>query len=260
MTGVEDGAKTVDRALSVPTHGTLIGALEIGRTRRPEARGEKMTENVNANELRDHLREWMRKPAEELTAHLREMGIEGTLSRQRTALIKLHADHHGTAPLTGSAAVGATVKPEPVKAPAAKPAPAKPATKATPPARKAPAKAPAAKAPAKPAPARKAPAKTAPAKPATKTTAKAPAKTATKSTANGSAPAANASKHDLAKRLIDMVAAEFADETPENKAKLAYWLHGLPTGYPNGGGGGYLRYWPKGLPRPTTAGWRAPSE
>jgi len=56
-----------------------------------------------------------------------------------------------------------------------------------------------------------------------------------------------------------MVADWAADESPENKAKLAYWLHGLPTGYPNGGGGGYMRYWPAGLPKPTTAGWKPPA-
>ena len=217
---------------------------------------------LNANELKTHLRDWMRKPTTELTAHLREEhGVEGTISTQKTSVIKLHADHHGSAPLTGADAVGATVKPEPAKRPAAKPAtrtaPAKPATKA--PARKAPATAkPGAKAPARTAPARRtAPAKAAPAKATAKPATKAPANGAA---ANGSAPAAtaNATKHDLAKRLIDMVAREFAGETDENKAKLSYWLHGLPTGYPNGGGGGYLRYWPEGLPRPTTAGWRKP--
>jgi len=217
---------------------------------------------LNANELKTHLRDWMRKPTPELAAHLREdHGVEGTISTQKTAVVKLHADHHGSAPLTGADAVGATVAPEPAKRPAAKPAtkpaPAKPATKA--PARKAPATAkPATAKPAVKAPARRtAPAKAAPAKAAPKPATKAPANGAA---ANGSAPAAtaNATKHDLAKRLIDMVAREFAGETDENKAKLSYWLHGLPTGYPNGGGGGYLRYWPEGLPRPTTAGWRKP--
>ena len=236
--------------------------------------------DMTANELKDHLREWMRKPTEDLKTHLINMGVDTGIVRSKQALVKLHADHHGTAPLTGAEAVGATVKPEPAKRPAPK-ATAKPATKPAP-AKPAPAK-PAAKAPARKAPARKAtetapkpPAKAPARKPATKTTkpaparrtpakpaAKAPArKPASKAPApnpetNGS-PSANASKHDLAKRLIDMVAAEFAGESPENKAKLAYWLHGLPTGYPNGGGGGYLRYWPAGLPRPTTAGWRKP--
>jgi len=235
---------------------------------------------MNANELKDHLREWMRKPTEDLKAHLEEMGVETGIIRQKTALIKLHADHHGSAPLTGAESVGANVKPEPAKAPARKPATPKPATKATAkPATKTAPKAPARKPATRTAP--KPPARTATAKPATKTTKpaparrtaakaapkpparKTPAKPATKAPApkpeaNGSAPSANASKHDLAKRLIDMVAAEFAGESDENKAKLAYWLHGLPTGYPNGGGGGYLRYWPAGLPRPTTAGWRKP--
>jgi outer membrane biosynthesis protein TonB len=223
---------------------------------------------LNANELRDHLREWMRKPTEELRVHLREMGVEvPDLVRSKQAMIKLHADHHASAPLTGSASLGDEA---PKPAPARRPAPKAPAAKATPkpatPARKpATAKAPARKAPtkaaAKPAtpkaPARrtatKAPAKAAP-KPATKATAKANGK----APAPATAPAANANKHDLARRLIDMVAAEFAGESDENKAKLAYWLHGLPTGYPNGGGGGYLRYWPAGLPKPTTSGWRKP--
>jgi hypothetical protein len=231
---------------------------------------------MTANELKDHLREWMRKPTEDLTAHLHEMGIEGTLPKAKQALVKLHADHHGSAPLTGSEAVGATDKPEPAKAPARK-APAKvkvetvpvetnrrkraaqvkaenkTSTSAPKPAPKAPARKPA-KADPKPAPARRTRAS---AGPAAKAPARKPApKPAPVPAANGTP--ANATKHDLAKRLIDMVAAEFASETPENKAKLAYWLHGLPTGYPNGGGGGYLRYWPAGLPRPTTAGWRKP--
>ena len=212
---------------------------------------------TNANELKNHLRDWMRKPTPELAAHLRdEHGVEGTISTQKTAVVKLHADHHGSAPLTGADAVGATVKPEPAKRPAAKPATKTAPATAKPAAAKAPART------AKPAtakPAVKAPARrTAPAKAAPKPATKAPANGAA---ANGSAPAtatANATKHDLAKRLIDMVAREFANETDDNKAKLSYWLHGLPTGYPNGGGGGYLRYWPEGLPRPTTAGWRKP--
>jgi outer membrane biosynthesis protein TonB len=226
----------------------------------------------NANELRDHLREWMRKPTEELRVHLHEMGVEvPDLVKSKSAMVKLHADHHASAPLTGSASLGDEA---PKPAPARRPAPKAPATKAAPkpatpkaPARKTPAakpatpkaparKAPATKAPAAKAPARKAPATKAAPKPATKTTAKANGKApATEAPAT---PAANANKHDLARRLIDMVAAEFASETPENKAKLAYWLHGLPTGYPNGGGGGYLRYWPAGLPKPTTSGWRKP--
>jgi outer membrane biosynthesis protein TonB len=217
---------------------------------------------LNANELRDHLREWMRKPTEELRTHLREMGVEvPDLVKSKSAMVKLHADNHGSAPLTGSASLGDEApKPAPAKRPAPKaPARKAPATAKTPAkaaAAKAPARKPATKAPAAKAPARKAPAKPASPKPATKTTAKANGKApATEAPAT---PAANANKHDLARRLIDMVAAEFASETPENKAKLAYWLHGLPTGYPNGGGGGYLRYWPAGLPKPTTSGWRKP--
>jgi len=219
--------------------------------------------DMTATELKDHLREWMRKSTEDLTVHLNNMGVDTGIVRSKQALVKLHADHHGTAPLTGSEAVGATVKPEPAKPATPKPARKAPATKTAPakPATKAPARKPAT-ASAKPAPARRTPAKPAPAKAVRKAPArKAPAaKPETKAASNGSAPAAtaNASKHDLAKRLIDMVAAEFANESPENKAKLSYWLHGLPTGYPNGGGGGYLRYWPAGLPRPTTAGWRKP--
>ena len=234
---------------------------------------------MNVTELKDHLRETMRGTTAELTAHLREMGIEGTLPTQKQALVKLHADHHGSAPLTGADAVGAEVTPEPAKRPAPRPARKTPAKETASeaaerrdgygkPARKAPARKPATKtAPARTRAAKAAPAKVAPARKApAKTTAKAPARKAPaapkpETKANGSdpvAPSANASKHDLAKRLIDMVAAEFANESPENKAKLSYWLHGLPTGYPNGGGGGYLRYWPAGLPRPTTAGWRKP--
>jgi hypothetical protein len=227
---------------------------------------------MTANDLKDHLREWMRKPTEDLKAHLEEMGVDTGIVRQKQALVKLHADHHGSAPLTGADAVGAEVKPEPAKRPAPKPAPAKaaktttrtraakPATEtASKPARKAPAAKPATKT-SKPAPARTRAAKPAPAKPPARAASKAPAKANGKAPETPAAPSANATKHDLAKRLIDMVAREFAGESDENKAKLAYWLHGLPTGYPNGGGGGYLRYWPAGLPRPTTAGWRKPED
>jgi hypothetical protein len=216
----------------------------------------------NANELRDHLREWMRKPTEELRTHLQEMGVEvPSFVKSKQAMIKLHADNHGSAPLTGSASLGDEA---PKPAPAKRPAPKAPARKATPrPAAAAKAPAKAAAKPATPkAPARKPATKAAPAKATAKPATKAAPKPATKATAkaNGKAPAtvaapsANDSKHDLAHRLIDMVAAEFAGETPEAKAKLAYWLHGLPTG----GGGGWKRYWPAGLPRPTTTGWVKP--
>jgi hypothetical protein len=56
---------------------------------------------------------------------------------------------------------------------------------------------------------------------------------------------------ELARNLIDLVAAEFSGATGDQKAKLANWLKSLPTG-----GAGADRYWPANFPRPTTADWR----
>jgi hypothetical protein len=93
--------------------------------------------------------------------------------------------------------------------------------------------------------------------------AKAPArKPAAKATANGSAPAkANGTtlrtaKQMLARRVAEALVKEFAKATPEEKAMVSYWMHSLPTGGADGSGaGGAKRWWPAGLPRPTTADW-----
>jgi hypothetical protein len=66
-------------------------------------------------------------------------------------------------------------------------------------------------------------------------------------TANGKRSA----NQELARNLIDLVAAQFSGATDAEKAKLANWLKSLPTG-----GAGAERYWPANFPRPTTADWR----
>lgn len=219
---------------------------------------------MNANQLKDHLREMMRGATDDLAAHLREVhGLTGDLPKTKQALVKLHAsqDHSETrdAETERNASVLAGVtRPkdeapaanEPKAKPAAK-APAKPATR-TRPAAKAPAKA--APKPATPKPAAKtspkAPARKAPAaKPAPKPEEKAPA-------ANGTSPRERTTA--LALRLVELVAEEFSGATAEEKAKLSYWLHSLPTGNANGSGGSWNRYWPASLPRPETADWRKP--
>jgi hypothetical protein len=143
----------------------------------------------------------------------------------------------------------------------------RPAPKTT--TRKAPtAKAPAAKAAPK-APARKTPAKAAPAttarrtaKPAAKATpAKAtPAKRTTKTTtappkAEQNGHSTRETNQELARKLASLAAEAFGSASPEAKAKVAYWLHSLPTG---GEGGSWNRWWPESLPRPATADWRKP--
>jgi len=150
------------------------------------------------------------------------------------------------------AAVLAGVMREPTETKPEAPVPARrgrraPATETkTTPARKVPAKA----APAtktigsRKAPARKAPATT------PKTTAKTtPAKD--KVAANGATPREGNTK--LAVELIDLVAANFSGKSKADQVKIANWLKSLPTG-----GRAYLRYWPKGFARPTSADWRKP--
>ena len=139
--------------------------------------------------------------------------------------------------------------------------PTEPTTKAPPrttrtakatPAAKAPAKAtaktPAAKAtpktPAKRTASRPAPATTA------KRTAKAPAKTTTAPPAESNGSSVRESNQKLAVELVELVADHFGSASPDAKAKLAYWLHSLPTG---GEGGSGTAARPKSLPRPTTA-------
>ena len=132
----------------------------------------------------------------------------------------------------------------PAKSTTAKPAPAKPTARRTATAKPASPKAPAVKAPAK------------------ATTAKA------NGSANGKAPAkANGSgngttlrtqKQDARSRVVETLVKEFAKATPDEKAMVSYWLHSLPTGGADGSGaGGANRWWPAGLPRPTTADWTA---
>jgi len=209
-----------------------------------------MANHPEITDVAAHLSEVLRR---DIGAHLRAAhGLED-VPKMKTAQAKIHASLHAepspTPPAEAKAPARVTRTRRTPAATPGKAAPAKPANDAAAekdaavingvakPAAKAPArsrKAPAAKATAKPAPAAKAPAK-------------APA-----------APAMAFNKQSLAKRLIDMVALTFADESDEAKAKLAYWLHGLPTGGPNGEAvGGPARYWPKGLPRPTTSGWTA---
>jgi outer membrane biosynthesis protein TonB len=221
---------------------------------------------TNANELKLHLQEWLRKPTEDLATHLREAhGLTGELPKLKTKLAQLHGQQdHEDAPATDAASQkdadvlrGVTRPKEETakaatKAPARK-APAKPATKPAP-AKTTTRKAPAAKAAPKPAPAkpatRKAAAKPASPKPATK----APAKAAS----NGSAPVASVreTNQTVARKLATLAAEAFGSESDEVKAKVAYWLHSLPTG---GEGGSWNRWWPESLPRPETADWRAPA-
>jgi len=112
----------------------------------------------------------------------------------------------------------------------------------------------------KPRPARKAPAKA----PAAKANGKAPAKPApakatgtakTESTGTGTVSATvRESNQVLARRLVDLVAKEFAGDSPADQLKVANWLKVLPTG-----GAGWERYWPAGFTRPSTADWRPPA-
>jgi hypothetical protein len=201
---------------------------------------------MNANELRDHFRETAKSG--KLADHLRdEHGISNPPAN-RQAQDRLHKTVHEAASQeadrNASVIAGVTRKPEEVKTTTRK-APARKAPAKTAPAtRKAPAAKPApAKAVRKPA-ARKAPAKTT-AKPARK----APAKV--QSEANGATPRERNTA--MAVELVTLVAEHFKSRTPAEKAKLAYWLHSLPTG-----GAGYQRWWPAGFPKPQTADWRKP--
>ena len=60
-----------------------------------------------------------------------------------------------------------------------------------------------------------------------------------------------------ARRVAEALAKEFANDSDEAKAKVAYWIHGLPYGGADGGNaGGAGRWFVEGLPRPTTHDWR----
>lgn len=220
---------------------------------------------TNANELKLHLQEWLRKPTEDLATHLREVhGLTGDLPKLKTKLAQLHGQQdHEDAPATDAASEkdasvlrGVTRPKEEIKAAPKTPAKvgpvrrAKPGSDAPAPAKTTTRKAPAAKAAPKPAPAKPATRKAAPAKPATK----APAKAAS----NGNAPVASVREvnQTVARKLATLAAEAFGSESDEVKAKVAYWLHSLPTG---GEGGSWNRWWPESLPRPETADWRAPA-
>ena len=225
MTGVADGAKTADPDSS------------------RKAKGEK----VNANELKNHLRETMRG---DIGQHLREVHGLTEVPKTKQAQAKLHAEQdHGNVAATedfdskrDAAVLAGVTRP---KSETAKPAP-KPI-----PARRTAPKAPAAKAPAKPA--KRTPAKAAAKAPAPKPApaSKAPAP---KAESNGHATSREVNQ-TVARRLAALAAEAFGSETPEVKAKVAYWLHSLPTG---GEGGSWNRWWPESLPRPETADWRKP--
>jgi len=50
-----------------------------------------------------------------------------------------------------------------------------------------------------------------------------------------------------------MVAEKFGHLPEADQQKMVNWLHALPTG-----GAGWERYWPTGLVRPNSSGWRKP--
>ena len=206
---------------------------------------------MNANELKAHLQDKMRNG---LADHLREHGITDVPTK-RTEQIKLHAaQDHGVVQDAASAADASVLKgltrpagskpavnepkPRPATRTAAKAAASKPA--AGKPAASKPATA------SKPASRTSKPAASKPAagKPASKQEQPAAA-------SNGASPRDH--NQELARRLADMVAKEFADSPVADQVKVANWLHALPTG-----GAGWQRYWPAGFARPTSAGWRVP--
>lgn len=213
---------------------------------------------MNANELKNHLRETMRG---DIAAHLREVHGLTEVPKTKQGQAKLHGEQdHGDAPAKDAAAekdvsvlAGVTRKPEetkpatpkPVRRSAPKPATAKapaakPATKAAKPATKAAPKAPATRT-----------------RPAAKATPK-PASPAPKAEANGTSTREH--NQTVARRLASLAAEAFKNESPETKAKVAYWLHSLPTGSQDGtSSGSWNRWFPESLPRPETADWRAPA-
>lgn len=69
--------------------------------------------------------------------------------------------------------------------------------------------------------------------------------------ANGASPRQH--NQELARMLVDTVAKEFGNLPVADQQKMVNWLHALPTG-----GAGWERYWPEGLVRPNSAGWRKP--
>lgn len=73
----------------------------------------------------------------------------------------------------------------------------------------------------------------------------------------GPAPAASeptgkrSTNQELARWLVDLVAANAGERTPAEQQKLANWLHHLPTG-----GAAADRYWPEGFNRPSQSDWQ----
>lgn len=198
---------------------------------------------MNANELKAHLQSKMRNG---LADHLREHGVEDVPTK-RTDQIALHAaQDHGVVQDAASAADASVLKGltrKPGDKPAVNAPKPRPATRAA-------AKPAAGKAPAKSA---SKPAAGKPAARAGKPAAKQAAadKPAQEQPDNGVSPREH--NQDLARRLADLVAKEFADSPVDDQIKVANWLHALPTG-----GAGWQRYWPAGFARPTSSGWRIP--
>jgi hypothetical protein len=238
---------------------------------------------MNSTELKTHLQTIMRG---DIAEHLRTVHGIAEPPKTKQAQAKLHAaqDHTDTPadkpaakpaakPAQGKPAAPArrrpatTVKPAAAK-PAAKPQPAQDARSqadasvlagvtrkqgepaaANQPRPKPPARRKVQDAPLKPTTRSKpAAAKPTTRKPASKPAAKSEPVAAA---SNGTSPREH--NQELARRLADLVAKEFADSSTDDQIKVANWLHALPTG-----GAGWQRYWPQGFARPTSAGWRVP--
>jgi hypothetical protein len=236
---------------------------------------------MNSTELKTHLQTIMRG---DIAEHLRTVHGIAEPPKTKQAQAKLHAaqDHTDT-PADKPAAKPATEPATPRMRQAGKPAaPARKRPATTVPAKPQPAqdarsaadasvlsgvtrkpgeqpaanqprpKPPARKPAAKPAAASKPAArKPAAAKPTTRKPAAAKPAQPQPAASNGASPREH--NQDLARRLADLVAKEFADSSTDDQVKVANWLHALPTG-----GAGWQRYWPQGFARPTSAGWRVP--
>jgi hypothetical protein len=83
--------------------------------------------------------------------------------------------------------------------------------------------------------------------------AKETAKTGVPQPANGKPT--RQSKNELARRVADVVAAEFKDADPQVIEQVNYWIRCLPTG-PEGANRGAKRYWPESLPIPDYPNWK----
>jgi len=216
---------------------------------------------MNAQELKTHRMSVMRG---DLAAHLRDDHGIVDIPKTKQAQIKLHdeQDHTGTVIPTSTnadrdAKVLAGVTRKPGEQPAAnqpKPKPTarrkvedvKPATPAKPTRRTSKPETPVqtakrtARTAAKPASTVKPPARKPAAKPADE-----------KVAGNGASPREH--NQALAVALVDMVAEKFGHLPEADQQKMVNWLHALPTG-----GAGWERYWPTGLVRPNSSGWRKP--